>query len=202
MLSRLDEPLGREELMSLTGLPGERIDNILDFLEDKGLVVSDTPSMRPVMATIPETDYVAGAVEIENRPVEIENGPVETMTALFDREWQDDAPEAARAAAYDELRSRFATAAPEECATFIVETDGRALEILRGLSFPNRTTAILAARQNLSVPFLRNLAKFPGCPATLLAHVSRQPLVQRDSQLRGLLHRHPNMPAEAKRRGK
>ncbi len=81
MLSRLDEPLGRDELMSLTGLPGERIDNILAFLEDKGLAISDTPSM-------------------------------------------------------------------------------------------------------------------------LLAHVSRQPLVQRDSQLRNLLHRHPNMPAEAKRRGK
>ncbi len=195
MLSRLDAPLGRDELMNLTGLPGERIDNILAFLEDKGLALSDTPSMRPVMATIPETDYVASAVEIESTAVE-------TMTALFDREWHDDAPEAARAAAYDELRSRFATAAPEECATFIVETEGRALEILRGIPLPGRTTAILSARQSLSVAFVRNLAKFPGCPATLLAHVSRQPLVQRDSQLRNLLHRHPNMPVEAKRRGK
>lgn len=57
VLSRLDTALTREQVVELTGLAGERIEQILSLLEDKGLVVSDTPSMRPVMATIPDGDF-------------------------------------------------------------------------------------------------------------------------------------------------
>lgn len=59
VLSRLDTPLTPEQVVELTGLPSDRVDNILSLLEDKGLVVSDTPSIRPAMATIPDGDFDA-----------------------------------------------------------------------------------------------------------------------------------------------
>ena len=57
VLSRLDAPLTHAQVVELTGLAGERVEQILSFLEDKGLVASDTPSMRPIMATIPDGDF-------------------------------------------------------------------------------------------------------------------------------------------------
>lgn len=57
VLSRLDTPLTPEQVVELTGLASDRVDNILALLEDKGLVVTDTPSMRPAMATIPDGDF-------------------------------------------------------------------------------------------------------------------------------------------------
>ena len=57
VLSRLDTALTRNELVELTGLSCERVDNILSLLDDKGLAVSDVPSMRPAAATIPDADF-------------------------------------------------------------------------------------------------------------------------------------------------
>ena len=63
VLSRLDTALTREQVGELTGLSAERLDHILALLEDKGLVVSDTPSMRPSMATIPDGDFDSEALQ-------------------------------------------------------------------------------------------------------------------------------------------
>jgi hypothetical protein len=194
VLSRLDAPLTRDEVVSLTGLPAERIDNILSFLEDKGFVTADTPSMRAPMATIPDADYLAA-------PTPAVMWPAETMAHLYERANLPEVPDAKRLATYDDIRNRFAAGAPEQRAAFIADTDGNGLVALRGMMIDSRTAAILCARHSASVGFVRAVAKFPGCPAVLLSHLARQPLVQRDSQLRSLLLRHPNMPGEAKRRG-
>ena len=59
VLSRLDTALTHGQVVEQTGLASERIEQILSLLEDKGLVASDTPSMRPIMATIPDSDFEA-----------------------------------------------------------------------------------------------------------------------------------------------
>jgi hypothetical protein len=65
VLSRLDTPLTPEQVIELTGLRSDRVDNILALLEDKGLVVSDTPSIRPAMATIPDGDFDGEAPAVD-----------------------------------------------------------------------------------------------------------------------------------------
>jgi hypothetical protein len=57
VLSRLDTALTLDQVVELTGIAGERVEQILSLLEDKGLLASDTPSMRPIMATIPDSDF-------------------------------------------------------------------------------------------------------------------------------------------------
>ena len=54
VLSRLDVALTRDQLVEQTGLPAERIDNILSLLEDKRLALSDEPPLRLAMETIPD----------------------------------------------------------------------------------------------------------------------------------------------------
>jgi hypothetical protein len=57
VLSRLDTGHTRDQVVELTGLAPARVEQILALLEDKGLVVSDVPSMRPIMATIPDAGF-------------------------------------------------------------------------------------------------------------------------------------------------
>ena len=64
-----------------------------------------------------------------------------------------------------------------------------------------RTMTVLCSRSYTSLVFVRNLIKFGACPGPLLAYLTKQPLVRRNPQLRNLLLQHPNLPAEAKRRG-
>ena len=196
VFSRLDVPQTLDELVGVTGLPRQRVDNILSLLEDKGLAMCDVPSMRPAMATIPEADYrTRGSAEIIDPLLTL---PLEDLFAIIADPRE---PGAARQAAEDVLRQRFTTAAPEERAALIVSSEAAALAVLGGVSLDGRTTSILCARAYNSVAFVKNLARYSHCPAQLLAHLARQPMVQRNSQLKSLLFHHPNMPAEAKRRG-
>lgn len=57
VLSRLDIPLSRDEIVEQTAIDGDRVDSILALLEDKGLAASDAPSIRPPMATVPDGDF-------------------------------------------------------------------------------------------------------------------------------------------------
>jgi hypothetical protein len=91
VLSRLDTPLTCEQVVELTGLASDRVDNILALLEDKGLVVSDTPTMRPAMETIPDGDFDGeppGAGEVAPPPAAWSEAPpseqLELDPNLFD----------------------------------------------------------------------------------------------------------------------
>jgi hypothetical protein len=196
VFSRLDVPQSLEDLVGVTGLPRERVDNIISLLEDKGLVMSDVPSMRPAMATIPDADYREHGSAIFVDPMQ-----TQPLADLFTIVADILEPAAARKAAEDALRQRFATAPPEERAALVVATEAACFTVLGASSLDGRTTSILCARPYNSIAFVKNLARYMHCPAQLLGHLARQPMVQRNTQLKSLLFHHPNMPAEAKRRG-
>jgi hypothetical protein len=48
---------------------------------------------------------------------------------------------------------------------------------------------------------IQNIARWSAAPPALIAHLLRQEAVRRQPQLRTLLARHPNAPADAKRGG-
>jgi hypothetical protein len=196
VFSRLDVPQTLDDLVGVTGLPRERIDNILSLLEDKGLVMSNVPSMRPAMATIPDADYRERGSAVFVDP--LQTGPLADLFVIIS-DIREPAP--ARKDAEDALRQRFTTAPPEERAALVVATEAACFTVLGSVALDNRTTSILCARPYNSVAFVKNLARYMQCPAQLLGHLARQPMVQRNSQLKSLLFHHPSMPAEAKRRG-
>jgi hypothetical protein len=99
------------------------------------------------------------------------------------------------------LRARFASCDPEERAGFIVSNEARALALLIGQTFDQKTTALLCNRQYNSVLFIQNLARFAACPPALLAHLLKQPFVRNHAALRKLLLQHPNLPGQLKRGG-
>jgi hypothetical protein len=112
-----------------------------------------------------------------------------------------DVPERTRVTSRALLRARFASADPEERAGFIVSNEARALALLIGQTFDQKTTAILCARQYNSVMFIQNLARFAACPPSLLAHLLKQPFLRHNAGLRKLILQHPNLPAQLKRGG-
>jgi hypothetical protein len=196
VFSRLDVPQSLDDLVGVTGLPRDRVEHILSLLEDKGLTIADMPSMRPAMATIPDADYHQSGSAVFVDPMATQ--PLADLFAILS-DIKEPAP--ARKAAEDMLRQRFTSAAPEERAALVVATEAACFTVLGGVSLDGRTTSILSARPYNSVAFVKNLARYTHCPAQLLGHLARQPMVQRNSQLKSLLFHHPNMPAEAKRRG-
>jgi|SoiMethySBSTD1v2_1073268.scaffolds.fasta_scaffold46801_4 hypothetical protein len=110
-------------------------------------------------------------------------------------------PERTRVGSRALLRARFASADAEERAGFIVSNEARALALLIGQTFDQRTTAILCARQYNSVVFIQNLARFAACPPALLAHLLKQPFVRHHAALKKLLLQHPNLPSQLKKGG-
>lgn len=109
-----------------------------------------------------------------------------------------EAAERHRATAREVLRTRFATASPEERVELILTTEGRPLAILSGLSLDGKTAALLCARTLGSTLLLENLARWPATPPNLVAHLLQQPLVRRMPNLQAALKRHPNCPSHAK----
>ncbi len=110
-----------------------------------------------------------------------------------------DVPEGTRRTAREVLRARFNTAPAEERVELIFLTEGRVLTSLVGLTLDGRTTALLCGRTYRSPLLLQNLARWSAAPPVLVAHLLKQEAVRRQPQLRLLLRRHPNAPAEARR---
>ena len=109
-----------------------------------------------------------------------------------------EAAERHRSTAREVLRTRFATASPEERVELILTTEGRALATLSGLSLDGKAAALLCARTLSSTLLLENLARWPATPPNLVAHLLQQPLVRRMPNLQAALKRHPNCPGHAK----
>jgi hypothetical protein len=109
-----------------------------------------------------------------------------------------EAAERHRTTAREVLRTRFATASPEERVELILTTEGRVLATLSGLSLDGKAAALLSARTISSTLLLENLARWPATPPNLVAHLLQQPLVRRMPNLQAALKRHPNCPGHAK----
>lgn len=122
---------------------------------------------------------------------------LETWKILHDR----DVPERTRGWARSSLRTKWTSAEAEERIELVWSTEGRVLLQLAGLTLDSKSTALLCRRQFLSLLLVRNLATWSATPPPLIGHLLKQALVRRQPQLRNLLLRHPNTPAEAKRKG-
>jgi len=112
-----------------------------------------------------------------------------------------DVPEGTRRTAREVMRSRFNTAPAEERVELILNTEGRVLASLMGLSVDGRTAALLCGRTYRSPMLIQNIARWSAAPPALIAHLLKQEAVRRQPQLRMLLQRHPNAPADTRRGG-
>ncbi len=92
------------------------------------------------------------------------------------------------------LRSRFSTCSAEERVEVIIKTEGRALAGLAGIPIDSKTTSLLCARTYTSALLVQNIARWGSAPPMLLAHLSRQALVQRQPPLKKMVSSHPNFP--------
>jgi hypothetical protein len=112
-----------------------------------------------------------------------------------------DIPEGTRRSAREVLRQRFASAPAEEKVELIINTEGRSLAGLIGLPVDGKTVSLLCGRTYRSPMLIQNIARWSAAPPALIAHLLKQEAVRRQPQLRTLLARHPNAPADAKRGG-
>jgi len=112
-----------------------------------------------------------------------------------------DIPEGTRRSAREVLRQRFASAPAEEKVELIINTEGRSLAGLTGLPVDGKTVSLLCGRTYRSPMLIQNIARWSAAPPALIAHLLKQEAVRRQPQLRALLARHPNAPADAKRGG-
>ena len=110
-----------------------------------------------------------------------------------------DMPGATRSAARKHLSNSWARRNPNEKAELIIKTDGRCCALLVGQALDGKAAKILGARSVMSSMLIRNLARWPGTPASLLQQLFHQPAVKRDKSLEQILLRHPDLPAELKR---
>lgn len=112
-----------------------------------------------------------------------------------------DVPEGTRRTAREVMRTRFNTAPAEERVELILNTEGRVLASLVGLAVDGKTAALLCGRTYRSPMLIQNIARWSAAPPALIAHLLKQEAVRRQPQLRQLLQRHPNAPADARRGG-
>ncbi len=103
-----------------------------------------------------------------------------------------EAPEQVRSMARDLLRMSFTQRQGEERAELILQTEGRCLATLVGLTIDGHTTSILCRRTYTSTLLIQNIARWSAAPPQLIAHLQRQDTVKRNPMLRQLLARHPN----------
>ncbi|MFP2904727.1 hypothetical protein ACLESD_06660 [Pyxidicoccus sp. 3LFB2] len=112
-----------------------------------------------------------------------------------------DIPEGTRRSGREVLRQRFTSGPAEEKVELIINTEGRALAALIGMPVDGKTASMLCGRTYRSPMLIQNIARWSAAPPALIAHLLKQEAVRRQPQLRTLLARHPNAPADAKRGG-
>ncbi len=103
-----------------------------------------------------------------------------------------------RSAAKKEFRSKFASGTAEERVSLILKCEGRCLVLLLGLALDAKAASLLCRRPLHSTLLVRNLARWPSTPPSVLHHMARQPMVKRNPALRNLILRHPNAPSRLK----
>jgi hypothetical protein len=96
------------------------------------------------------------------------------------------------------LRQGFSQATPEECAHFILQTEGRCLRFLYGLTFKDPTKDILAKQTYTSFILARNLLNFPAVPPDIVRALAKSPIIWRHPEFRRRILGHRNCPADIK----
>jgi len=104
-------------------------------------------------------------------------------------------PEQTRAMARELLRASFGQRTADEKAELILKTEGRCLPMLGGVTVDGHTASILCRRAIVSTLFIQNIARWSAAPPQLIAHLLRQEIVRRNTQLKLMLERHPNANA-------
>ena len=117
------------------------------------------------------------------------------LSDIFKFTTSHDLPDRHRETARESLRRRYAIARPEERVDLLVMTEGRTLAAFPGLGLDGATVALLCARGPLSVALIENLARWPGTPPKLVAHLLKQPLLRQYPSLKQAVLRHPNCPS-------
>lgn len=112
-----------------------------------------------------------------------------------------DLTERARRVVREAFRRAFQQAEAEERVGLIVSTEGRCLPMLVGIPLDQKAAALLCRRSIASALLAQQLAAWSATPPTVLAHLLRQPLVQRAPHLRQAVLRHPNCPSQLRRPG-
>jgi hypothetical protein len=120
---------------------------------------------------------------------------LDTYKIAIDR----DVPERTRNLVRETLRKKFMLAASEEKAALLWKTEGRCLAVFVQVTIDMHTTNILCNKNNYSVIFIQNLARWPATPPALLAHLLKLNVVRRSPGLAKMVLKHPNVPGEAKR---
>jgi hypothetical protein len=120
---------------------------------------------------------------------------LEVYKVAIDRE----IPERTRVLTREILRKKFIISSSDEKAALLFKTEGRCLVLLVQVSLDAHATQILCSKQNYTVLFIQNLARWSATPPALLAHLLKTQLVRRNVGLRKMLLKHPNMPSEAKK---
>lgn len=126
-------------------------------------------------------------------------GPL-TLQQVFKILTGRDNTERAKRLARKVFRQKFQQATADQRVALIFKSEGRCLQLLIGLPLDGKTTAYLCRRAYQSTMLVQNLARFPGTQPQLIRHLFRQPILKRAPHLRKLLLKHPNCPAELKRR--
>jgi hypothetical protein len=111
-----------------------------------------------------------------------------------------DVADRTRGAARGLFKAKFSVATPEEKFEVIWNTEGRVLLALLGQTIDAKTTALFCARPFASVMLIQAFCRFPATPPGILAHILKQPLVQRQVHLRNMALQHPNVPSDVKHR--
>lgn len=110
-----------------------------------------------------------------------------------------DVPERTRGLVKEILRKKFTVAPSDEKASLLWKTEGRCLVVLVQVTLDMHTTNILCSKNNYSIIFIQNLARWGATPPALLAHLLKLNVVRRNVGLAKMLLKHPNVPGEAKR---
>lgn len=109
-----------------------------------------------------------------------------------------EATEQAKTSAREQIRIKFRRSSAEDCAEFVIKTEGRCLQYLIGEKFTDETTAVLCKRNYASILLIRNLSIFAALPPALIRHLLRQVIVKKNREIRLMLTHHQNCPSDAR----
>jgi len=125
-------------------------------------------------------------------------GPL-PLPMVFSANMGHENSERARHVARNVLREKFNQASAEQRVALILRTEGRCLPLMPGVTFDQKTTALLCSRNYQSSLLVQSLARFPALPPTLISVLLKQPIVQRSAHLKKLVLQHKNCPSTLKR---